>query len=236
MGKIKMKISILCPSRGRPRRFLEMAESAMGTADKPENVDLYLAVDADDPTRNQYPIAFLLNQTHQPVSHLFNSLAYGTDGDILMAAADDVLFRTQGWDTRVCAVLDRFPDGLFIASPMNGDGRRRVNHWFTGRQWLDLFGWFMPAHFEHFCDDEWVQEVSSACGRLVYLDDVLVEHMHKKFRNVNGTPKSENDDTYRSKRERSADGSCMSDRDIALFKKMAPQLAADKLKLLKATM
>ena len=220
-----MKISILCPSRGRPTRFLEMADSALMTAADHDAVDVRLAVDADDPTREQYPAPHHVNHGRRAVSHIFNVLAAGADGDILMAAADDVLFRTPGWDQKVREVAARFPDGLFIASPVNGAGQRRVNHWFTGRQWLGVFGWFMPAHFEHFCDDEWVQEVAGPCGRLVYMDDVLIEHMHKKY------GKSPNDETYDMKRQKAADGSSMSERDIATFNRLTPQRIADTDKL-----
>lgn len=216
-----MKISILCPSRGRSQRFMYMKASALETAAEPESVNVLLALDDDDPMINQYPTADHVQRFRTPAGHLFNALAHKADGDVLMAAADDVLFRTQGWDTKVREVYARFPDGLFIASPMNGDGKRRVNHWFTGRQWVQLFGWIMPAHFEHFCDDEWVQEVAGPCGRLVYMDDVLIEHMHKKY------GKGENDETYRSKREKAEDGSSMSDRDVATFKRLASVRAND---------
>jgi hypothetical protein len=226
-----LKISILCASRGRPQRFAQMATSARETAETPADINVRLALDADDPMLDQYPIADHINPVRQPIAHLFNALAREDDGDILMTAGDDILFRTPGWDRKVAEVYARFPDGLFIASPMNGDGLQRVNHWFTGRQWVDVFGWFMPAHFEHFGDDLWVEQVAYSCGRLVFMRDVLIEHMHKKFRNANGTQKAPNDETYRAKREKAADGSCMSGRDEALFAKLAPQLAADAAKL-----
>lgn len=221
----RLKISILCPSRGRPDRFAAMMWSALEMADVAERVEVLLAVDVDDKTINQYPEPDHVQQFRTPAGNLVNALAHKASGDILMAAADDVLFRTKGWDTKVREVAARYPDGLYIASPMNGDGRRRVNHWFTGRQWLNLFGWIVPEHFEHFSGDEWVQEVASPCGRLVYMDDVLIEHMHKKY------GKAPNDEGYRSKRERAPDGSCMSDRDIARFKALAPQREADKATL-----
>ena len=224
-----MKISILCPSRGRPQRFESMKDSAIALSDEPALVEIRLAVDSDDEALHLYPSAQHVQRFPTNISHIYNALAGHADGDILMASADDVLFRTQGWDTKVREVAFRFPDGLWIGAPNNGDGKRRVNHWFTGRRWLELFGWFLPAHFEHFCVDEWVQEVANSAGRLVYMDDVLIEHMHAKYK------KSENDDTYKRKRYRAVDGSNMSDRDIALFKRMAPELAHDKELLRKAT-
>jgi hypothetical protein len=223
-----MKISILCPSRGRPDRFNAMRASAWARADNPDEVSIKLALDADDPTFNSYPPPEHTQHFRTPPACLLNALAHKADGDILMAASDDILFRTQGWDTKVRAVAARFPDGLFIASPMNGDSRRRVNHWFTGRQWLKVFGWMAPAHFEHFCEDEWVQAVAEAAGRLVYMDDVLIEHMHAKY------GKGANDEGYKSKRQRGADGSSMSARDIAKFNQLAPALARDKDMLRKA--
>ncbi len=224
-----MKISLLCPSRGRPYRYEAMVASAALTADEPSLMDIRLALDVDDKQFNLYRSPDHVQRFPTNISNIYNALAARATGDILMATADDVIFRTQGWDTKVRAVAARFPDGLFIAAPNNGDGHRRVNHWFTGRPWMALFGWMLPAHFEHFCVDEWVQEVASSAGRLVYMDDVLIEHMHKKYK------KAENDDTYQRKRLRATDGSSMSDRDIALFKRMAPDREADKVMLQRAT-
>ncbi len=198
-----------------------MVASAIATADEPKLLDIFLAADEDDKCFNLYRTPDLVQRFATGISDIYNALAGKAMGDILMATADDVLFRTQGWDTKVRAVAARFPDGLFIAAPNNGDGKRRVNHWFTGWQWIRLFGWMVPPHFEHFCPDEWVQEVAAASNRLVYMDDVLIEHMHKKY------GKSPNDDTYQRKRNPDPRGS-MSDRDIATFRRLAPLLAEDK--------
>jgi hypothetical protein len=204
-----------------------MRDSAIATADDPHLLEVRLAIDSDDPTGAEYPKPDYVSPMRLPVSYLFNALADRCTAEIVGAMGDDVIFRTKGWDTKVRAVYSRYPDGLFIASPMNGDGLERVNHWFTGRQWIDLFGWFMPAHFEHFGDDKWVQDVSSACGRLIYMRDVLIEHMHKKFN------KAPNDTTYQQKRLPSVGGS-MAKRDEALIVKMAPQMQSDRAKLAQA--
>lgn len=202
-----------------------MAESARAMAYRLKDIEVRLAVDMDDALIALYPSPHLINKVKRPIAPLYNELARGAGGELLMVVGDDVMFRTSGWDEKVIEVAKRFPDGLFIAAPDNGDGKERVNHWCTGRQWLDLFGWVHPEHFEHFSADEWVQEVAKPCGRLVYMRDVLLEHMHKKYK------KSPNDATYDSKREKAADGSSMSSRDQLLFAKLAPERAADIEKL-----
>lgn len=232
-----MRFSILCPSRERSHRFAQMVESAMTTKTLANELEILVFVDEDDPQLSEYdriadtiPCVTLYIGQRAPVGDLCNELARGATGDVLMAGADDVLFRSVGWDARVREVAARFADGLFIASPNNGDGIERVNHWFAGRQWLNLFGWFVVPHFEHFGGDRWVQEVAKPCGRLVYMPDVLIEHMHKKFRNADGTQKAPNDATYRAKREK-VPGLCMAERDEALFDALKPELLVDIGKL-----
>lgn len=224
-------ISLLCPTRGRPERFAAMVESAFKHAHLGTLLEVLAYVDNDDAAPYVFgdrARVYALRGERIPVPCAVNVLAGKAGGEILAMVGDDVLFRTPGWDELVCRHFDRFQDGLVIASPDNGDGKQRVNHWFTGRGWLDLFGHLLPPVFEHFCADNWVQDVAAPCGRLVYMPDVLLEHMHTKYN------KGPNDDTYRAKRGLRADGTDMSGRDNVVYQRLAPERAADVERLKRA--
>lgn len=237
-----MSVTILVPSRGRPQRLYDMIDSARLTAEFPSQIWVEVRADEDDVELDEYrKVCEQLAGYFAPVRLLVgpritaakssNELARRAPGEVFAVVADDVLFRTRGWDRMAFDMLRRFPDGLFVAAANAGDGRVRCNHWFTGRGWVNLFGGVMPEHFEHFCPDEWVEAVATACGRYLFLQGVLLEHMHKKLRNKDGARKAPDDEIYRSKRTSDAAGRSMSDRDIARWHELGAQRRADIDKL-----
>jgi hypothetical protein len=102
-------------------------------------------------------------------------------GEILFAGTDNVLFRTDGWDIVVRNTFRAQPDGLLVAYANNGMGREKCEHFFTTRKWIDLLGYMVRVEFRHFCVDQWVEELATAINRIVFLRNVVVEHMHKKY-------------------------------------------------------
>lgn len=48
-------ISILCPTRARPKEFQRMVNSAMLTAHNPDNIRILYFVGNDDPNLHEYP-------------------------------------------------------------------------------------------------------------------------------------------------------------------------------------
>ncbi len=230
--------TILCPSRGRPKRFAEMAHSAYSLAAHPETVGILLRIDSDDPMVSDYvdearkfPTVSVVIDECRPVPKAVNEIALKAEGDILAIICDDGLLRTKGWDDKVRGVAAKYPDGLYIAFPDAGDGQVRVGHYFTGKEWVKLFGGVMPGIFEHFSADDWTEQVAKGAGRLVHMPDLLVEHMHKKYRNADGSAKGADDATYRSKRIADANGKGMSHRDADLFKRTAGERAVEVEKL-----
>lgn len=228
-----MKFALICPSRERPQRFREMLESAMATAARPELLTVYGVLDADDPQFIGYNdvtgerVLLMVQGKRELLSVAFQRGAEHAlyDGaDVLMMCGDDVLFRTRGWDDKVRAAFP--PDGLALVYPADGNGNKglhdgdvRCNHWFVTRRWIEVVGCFCPTVFEHFCSDTVPERIAKQAGRMIYLPDVLVEHMH--FKHL----KSQKDATYAYAREKDAKGRSMSDRDVARMAEMAPWIA-----------
>jgi len=215
-----MKIALLCPSRGRPQRFADMAHSALWTASYPDRVMLYLTADCDDPKFDEY----LKLPPHRTVWHpnmvpgrkvpeLLNELARRADEDILFAVSDDILFRTQGWDDILQAAFERYPDGLLVAYTNDGLDRDKCLHFAVSQRWLKFTGDLIWPGFEHFYGDEWVETLGRAIGRTVFLRDLVTEHMHYKY------GKAPNDATYSAKR-----GNGMSRRDGQRMQEQLPEI------------
>jgi hypothetical protein len=101
-------ISILLPSRGRPKALVESICSLLDLADRPGSIQILVAADPDDePTLNAElpwqastwtaPERFGYPRLHEYV----NRLAEQADGEWLMLWNDDARMLTPGWDTAV---------------------------------------------------------------------------------------------------------------------------------------
>lgn len=226
-------ISLLCPTRGRPERFRDMVLSAVDTVEAPDLLSLEVRLDEDDPLALRYPMPRDIRTAFRwgprvKVPAAFNELARSSTGSILMACADDVLFRTPGWDRRVREALAAWPDGLGIAVPNDGAGRgRRCTAWFCGRELVALLGWHHPESYEHFYCDTHVADLMQRAGRIAWLDQVLIEHMHPN------RGKAAVDQTYAEKRQ-GEKGSRASDRDRDLYHSLARQRILDAERILAA--
>src|SRR3990167_7115364 len=127
-----LKISILCPTRGRPEHAERMTESVRKTC--VGNVALLFYCDDDDPREKEYKVPHVTGP-----DYLFamkcHVLARACDGDILMMCGDDAVFRTPEWDNILRHCHKKWPDGIWCASFWDGtegkrnhDGTKKITH------------------------------------------------------------------------------------------------------------
>lgn len=205
-----MRISILCPTRGRIKRARLMRDSALITAKRPRELEFIFYVDGDD--RETIQKLYLLTRTsvetptlcvqiiihNEPMnlSEKWNVCWKYATGDIFMIAADDIVFRTQNWDQKVVDKFLEIPDRIAFIWPSDGHSRNFGTHGFVHRNWTDVLGYFTPPYFERRCADSWLNELAKLVERWIGLRDVLVEHMYWKY------GKAEDDRTYQRQREK----------------------------------
>lgn len=216
-------IVAVVPSRERPGRFEIFAKSANEHAYAPERVLIALVLDKDEPREKEYRavagryanVLVMTAPERLSVPGLMNWGALNTSEDIVMAASDDIVCRTHGWDRELSTAL--WQDGLGCVYFNNGDGRDRVEHFAVGREWVDAVGYFMRPEFKHFCADQWVGDMAKSVGRARWLRNVTFEHMHAKY------GKAVWDETYKSKRRDNWSGA-----DNALMVSLADQFERDR--------
>jgi hypothetical protein len=118
-----------------------------------------------------------------------NKLALSLQSEIIGWSADDQIFRTDGWDQRV---IDSFEDpsvGFVFTNDLHYGAEKAVNI-YTRREIIETLGWFLYPNLQHlYVDNVWV-ELGLASQSLVFLEDVIVEHMHPVY------GKAENDAQY----------------------------------------
>lgn len=113
------------------------------------------------------------------LSEAWNKAAEIATGDILMHAADDIIFRTAGWDEIITAEFERFDDRIAFVYGRDGYQDERLGtHGFLSREWVETVGYFVPPYFSSDYNDVWLHEVAGMIGRRIYVPEVLIEHMH----------------------------------------------------------
>lgn len=174
-------ISLLCPTRNRPGNVARMMASARATASGPLEFVFYTDSDAPLPERiTSAPDAVTIRGERIVLSAMWNECAAKASADIMMQCDDEVIFRSQGWDTMVLAAFGTIPDmiafvhGRDLYQPDGTFGTLGFLH----RRWVDTVGYFTPPYFSCDYGDTWLNDVSNALGRRVYLRDVITEHCH----------------------------------------------------------
>lgn len=169
-----MKTSVLVPTRARKKLFARLIKSIGDTARG--EVEILVGADDDDPTDYEYPC---VRYTGLGSSQKVYELAKLATGDMILMGATDEVFRTPGWDTKLWDRLSKFPDGLGVLFTQDGDTHRGSRRPVITRRWYEVAG-FYPRHFWHFYADTWVVTIAEAVGRVFFVPEVIIDHLHPK--------------------------------------------------------
>lgn len=176
------KIAILVPSRERPKRASELIESWKSTSAGLS--EFYWYVDDDDPAIDDYssiiPPNGLVVGPRLDLCAATNQLWRNIPKhDFYMYLSDDFLFRTKDWDARVLEAFNGWPDrvGIVYCNDLYQKEKLATEATLSGRL-VDALGYVCPPAFQHLYVDNFVVDLGRALGRLKYLENVLIEHMH----------------------------------------------------------
>lgn len=174
-------IRVLLPSRGRPHRIPEVYKSFIETATL-KSTKLTILLNQDDPTIDDYlknmPVfSRTMDARFDTLTKKLNEGAfwYYFRSEILGFVADDNIFRTKGWDEKITEALSR-PGIAYGNDLYQGEGL--PTSVFISTEIVRALGWFaLPACDHMYLDNAW-KILGERLGRLVYLPDVVIEHMH----------------------------------------------------------
>lgn len=200
-----MRISLCLPSRGRPEGLRRMVTSARFSAAWPNRVQVVVVLDEDDPQLRDYarvsaePGIHAVIVPRMTMSDYWNVAAASAEGEVLMLAADDIVFRSTGWDAMVEEAFWRARNRIALVYGRDGHADERMaTHPFVSRQWVDTVGWMTQPGFVSDYADKGLHDMAEELGVLRYLPDVVTEHMHYAF------GKGELDQTHRDRLDRAA--------------------------------
>jgi len=156
--------------------------SALTTASRPDDLELIVYRDFDDPS--PWMIAdkmTIICGDRIVLSRMWNECWKKARGDIFMHCADDIVFQTPAWDDRVREAFDAVPDRIAFVHGDDGYwGDRFGTHGFLSREWTDIIGHFVPPYFSSDYNDTWLNEVANMIDRRVFIP-IVTEHMHPAF-------------------------------------------------------
>lgn len=179
-------ISLLTPTRGRMAQLRQMVSSAIDTAEG--KIEIIVYKDKDDtsydlPKGAEWGPQVKMFSTERTLMSKYWNLAYEkAKGDIFMQCADDIVFRTKGWDTIVKDTFEQYPDRIVLVYGDDGnpDFKFHGTHSFLHRNWVEAVGYFVPPYFSSDFTDTWINEVAEGIGRKRHVK-ILTEHMHPAF-------------------------------------------------------
>lgn len=182
-----MSIAVILPTRGRPEKAREAAQSAIDTS-RLQGTSVIVVLDESDPSRALYESWLGVSQ-HIVVVCSGNmiqrtniaAMKVADEFEILGWMADDNLMRTPGWDARITealggqGILYANLNDLFWSEMFPND--KPVNTYVRSSV-VRALGWFASPHQEHhYMDDTW-RMLGVSTDSMVYLRNVICEHMH----------------------------------------------------------
>lgn len=181
------RISILCPTRKRIHNMLKLLNSIERTTENKNLVDVWFYIDDDDEdTKDALPLKgynFTINYKTGPrlkiLSNYWNTLYKLSDGDILMLCGDDIVFRTQDWDSEIIKEFENTGDEILLVYGSDLlQNEKLATHPFLSRKAANILGYVMPPYFAAWHNDRWLHKLFTHIKRIKYRGDIITEHEH----------------------------------------------------------
>ena len=160
-------ISILLPTRKRPEKLQRLVTSLRETSSVFPEIVVY--IDDDDIESAEKAKTLDIKYIIGPklvFSDYWNKCYEQCVGDILMMAADDVIFKTPGWDVMVEEEFAKWPDKIVLVHGNDiGNDLQIASYPFLHRRWAEVVGYFSPPYFVSGGCDVWINAVAKFVNR-----------------------------------------------------------------------
>jgi len=191
-------ISFLIPTRGRLGFLQRFVKSVLNTADNPENIEFIVYVDEDDSSYDKWNCPKQVKIKKGIRKNLSQCHDYQrATGSIYFIGGDDAIFHTKGWDSKVLAEFEKYPDKILLVYGDDGNPEDNGNATmpFIHKNWTKAVGRCLPPYFSGDFSDTWLTYLADGVGRKVKID-IYTEHIHPAF------GKREQDQTDKDKWEK----------------------------------
>ncbi|MEM7071497.1 MAG: hypothetical protein AAF403_07030 [Pseudomonadota bacterium] len=172
---------ILLPTYKRPEKLKKFIDSAVKSL---TSETIILGVNSDDDSYDHIDLPdFMLMMKVPPTNgaarvcqHIFN---YFYDEPWYGILSDDVIIHTKHWDVLLAQAAQQQHVIYFKSRP---EFEFRTDHFFLSGRFMRAIGGINFLDFNHYAADSYAKEVANFMfPRLVYTDDVYIEHVHPMF-------------------------------------------------------
>ena len=182
------RISLLLPTRGRAELLRRFLESVLARSERPDLVEVVIYADEDDPSSHGFQVEGLEVRTIVgPRASMgdYNTACFERSrGDIVVLGNDDVVIQTRGWDRKLREMHSAMQDRVYLAYPNDlFKGRGLSAFPILSRAACQMLGEPFPrayrgAFIDYHLLDIFKRLERRGHPRLIYLEDVVFEHMH----------------------------------------------------------
>lgn len=185
----EIRISLIVPTRGRSEEMLAFLESVRAHASSPQNIEVIMVVDEDDP--ESHAIAFkglnLVKVVVPPGQNMgaLNMAGYrASRGEYIMLTNDDARVRTKGWDDQTLAAFRSFPDDIALIQVNDTTQEEKLCIFpFVSRRFCELVNGICPEEYIRYRIDDHIHHIfrflaSYGHERIVYMPGVVFEHLN----------------------------------------------------------
>lgn len=171
------EVLLIVPSR---KRQLKVVNFFNYFKDNSTITDLCLGLDDDD--YFNYPVyedvIYEINPNMnlcQKLNHISNK--YASDYKYLAFMGDDHWIRTKNWDEKLVQSIEKIPNGIAYGNDLF-QGPNLPTFVLMDSSVIKTLGYMCPPKQKHLYIDNFWKDLGTKLNTLVYVSDVVVEHMH----------------------------------------------------------
>jgi hypothetical protein len=186
LEKIKQKISLLLPSRGRIEKLRLLLKNLESQTCDLNKLEIILLLDDDDVEshavgHDQLNIKKII-QARSSMGQYNTNCFEASSGDIIILINDDMLIQTQGWDEKIREFDAKFSDKVYLAYP-NDLFKGKCTFPILSRKTCELLKYPFPIQYKGAFIDTHLFDIferlrKKGFNRTIFLEDVVFEHRH----------------------------------------------------------
>jgi hypothetical protein len=144
---------------------------------------VYLNQNSKEYEALHFPNTTFLYGPKLSISSMTNKALASSSGEILMYAADDIVFRTKGWDEIVRNSFKNIKHnfGLVYGDDLSPNSPYIATHGFVSKEMSLTLGWLLPPFFRDQFADTYLTRIARISGILNYIPELQIEHMHPNW-------------------------------------------------------
>lgn len=188
-----MKISLILPTRNRPKNMQHVFDTASKTISKENDFEIVFYIDEDDHISLEKALSMqdkgvnikYVKGPRQTLSNCWNEACNKSTGEVIGFIDDETRFLTKNWDLIILSVFNQYEDKIcFVGGNDNYYnvrwGKNFCTLGFLHRNWIETVGYFVPPYFVADYCDTWLNDVAKEINRHFWIEDLHIHHLHRE--------------------------------------------------------